>query len=64
MGGNNIWHANDATGSNPRQIEIAVDQANVRAVHTLINNYGGSAGPDSYAWVEFVGSTGPRTART
>jgi len=56
--GNNYWHSVNATGSNPRSIDIAVNRTGVVEVHTLINNYWGQPGPTSYAWLEFFGTHG------
>ncbi|MBW3623260.1 MAG: Ig-like domain-containing protein [Armatimonadetes bacterium] len=54
----NIWHSHAATGDNPRFIDIPVGKAGITEAHTLIGNYWGRGGPESYASVEFFGSGG------
>ncbi len=53
-----MWYAKE--GSNPRVLEIPVKVAGVREVHTLMNTYCGSPGPQSYAAIEFVGTGGAK----
>jgi hypothetical protein len=56
--GNNYWGAFNATGPNPRQIDIPVNRFGVSEVHTLINTFWGQAGLPSLASLEFFGSGG------
>lgn len=54
--GNNIWHSNWASGSNPRTLTISVNIAYVTEVDTIINTYWGVTG--THAYLEFFGSDG------
>ncbi len=56
--GNNIWDSYSATGTNPRFIDISINKFGITEVHTLINSSYGQRGPNSYAFIEFFGSTG------
>ncbi len=55
--GNNIWHADYATGRNPLTVDISVGVYGVDRVMTLLNTFWGQAGT-SYASIEFFGSDG------
>ena len=56
--GNNAWNAFNATGSNPRFLEISTSIAHPVKVYTLLNTYWGVHASDSYASIEFYGSNG------
>jgi hypothetical protein len=58
VGGNNYWNSYYAEGLNPRILEAPVNQYGVTEVHTLINTLWGRPGPESYAYIEFIGSDG------
>ena len=49
------WNANNATGANPRILEISVGVFGVDSVYTLMSTFWGSSQP-SRAQIEFVGS--------
>ena len=53
---NNMWCSDIGSKPNPRYIEINVDKIGVSEVHTIINTFWGQAGPNSYAYIEFIGS--------
>jgi hypothetical protein len=56
--GNNVWYAGNASGGNPRVLEVPVNVIGVKKVHTLINSAWGQAGPGSQAQVQFIGANG------
>jgi hypothetical protein len=56
--GLNGWNGFNAPGPNPRTVDIPVSVKNVQSVHTLLNTYWGQPGPQSYASIEFFGSSG------
>jgi hypothetical protein len=53
IGGNNVWAAAYASGSNPRILDITINVSGVTEVDTLIQQQWGQPGPTSYTAVEF-----------
>ena len=54
LAGNNAWIASNGN----TVLEVNVNVVGASAVHTLINNTWGQAGPNSYARIEFYGQGG------
>lgn len=57
-GGDNVWNASVAGGSNPRTLSVAVGVFGVEKVHTLINTWWGETGPGTLASIRFLGTGG------
>lgn len=58
VGGDNVWNARFAAGSNPRTLTIPVGLFGVDQVHTLINTHWGETGSGTFASIRFLGSGG------
>ena len=52
-GVNDAWHADSASGSNPRTLQLQPNQSGLRSVYVLINTYWGEKVPGTFASITF-----------